>query len=64
MHPKHKLFIGVIFLVLLAALAAGQIVLEKRTVAEAAGKAFDAIAAGAREKPGGGDPQPSANIVP
>ena len=37
MRSKRNLFIGVMFLVLLAALAATQIVLEKRTVAEAAG---------------------------
>jgi hypothetical protein len=37
MRSKRNLFIGVMFLVLLAALAATQIVLEKRSVAEAAG---------------------------
>ena len=37
MKPKRDLLIGVTFLVLLAALAVGQKVLESRAVAEAAG---------------------------
>src|SRR5437870_7501879 len=37
MKPKRDLLVGVTFLVLLAALAVGQRVLENRTVAEAAG---------------------------
>ena len=37
MKPKRDLLIGVTFLVLLAALAVGQKVLENRAVAEAAG---------------------------